>query len=127
MAKKGKILSGPTTDEVNKFEMLYPMVVADLAEVKSLSNKKPDAPLNKLKVGLFNKKLEMIKQILTSEQTTEFLDILDVDSLPSNSDAVFIILQFKTAMDQFKSKYYTRDDDEDDYSLDQVWSWKTKT
>ncbi|MGM9479444.1 hypothetical protein ACS5PU_23685 [Pedobacter sp. GSP4] len=126
MAKKDKLKSAPSQDDVDQYQMLYPMVVADLTEVKSLSSKKPDGSLNKLKVNMINKKLEKIRNILASEPTVEFLDTLDSDSLPSNSDAVFIILQFKTAMEQFRTKYYTRDDDGDEHDFDQEWSWKTK-
>jgi hypothetical protein len=125
MAKQVKIQNGPSQEEVKQFEMLYPMIIADLAEVRSLSAKKPDGALNKLKVNMINKKLEKVKLLLTSEPTTEFLDTIDIDLLPTNSDAVFIILQFKTAMDQYKAKYHTRDD-EDDFSIHQTWSWKTK-
>jgi hypothetical protein len=126
MEKKDKLNSGPSQDDVDMFQMLYPMITADLTEIRNLSNKKPDGLLNKLKVSMINKKLEKLKRVLLSEPTTEFLDILDDDSLPSNSDAVLIILQFKSAMDQFKSKHYTRDDDGDEYEMDQEWSWKTE-
>lgn len=126
MDKKDKVISAPSQEEIEQYRMLYPMILADLNEVKSLSSKKPDGLLNKLKVNMINKKLEIIKQILSSEPTVEFLDILDVDSLPSNSDAVFIILQFKTAMEQFKSRYYTRDDEGDHFEMNQKWSWKTR-
>ncbi|WP_316818451.1 hypothetical protein [Pedobacter nyackensis] len=126
MAKKNKTNSAPSQEDIEQYQMLFPMIIADLTEVKNLSNKKPDGLLNKLKVSMINKKLEKIKQILSTEPTVEFLDILDADSLPSNSDAVFIILQFKTAMEQFKDKHYTRDDDGYEYDVDQDWSWKTR-
>lgn len=126
MGRKDKTQSAPSLDDIDQYSMLFPMIIADLAEVKNLSNKKPDGLLNKLKVGMINKKLEKIKQILSTEPTVEFLDILDSELLPSNSDAVFIILQFKTAMEQFKAKHYTRDDDGDVWTVEQEWSWKTR-
>jgi len=75
---------------------------------------------------MINKKLEKIKLVLAQEPTTEFLDLLDSDSLPSNSDAVFIILQYKTARDQFREVHYTLDDEKDRFIIDAEWSWKTK-
>lgn len=126
MSKKDKNASAPSIEEVEQFSMLYPMIIADLAELRNLSNKKQDGLLNKLKVGMINKKLEKVKLVLSKEPTTEFLDILDVDALPSNSDAVFVILQFKSAMDQFKDKYYTIDNEDDRFEIDADWSWKTR-
>ena len=126
MGRTNKDAFAPSKEEVEQFSMLYPMIIADLGELRNLSNKKQDGLLNKLKVSVVNKKLEKIKQILSNEPTTEFLDILDSDSLPSNSDAVLIILQFKSAMDQFRDKYYTIDNEEDRYEIDAEWSWKTR-
>ena len=125
MAKVSKSINAPTDADVAQFEMLFPMLVADLGEIRNLSNKKQDGVLNKLKVNAIDKKLILIKGILRSEPTTEFLEILDEATLPTNSDAVYMMVQFKSAMEHFKAKHYTRDDDEDQYSLDQEWSWKT--
>jgi hypothetical protein len=126
MSKKNNNVFAPSKEEVEQFSMLYPMIIADLAELRNLSNKKQDGALNKLKIGMINKKLEKVKLVLSNEPTTEFLDILNIDSLPSNSDAVFIILQFKSAMDQYKDKYYTIDDEDDRFEIDADWSWKTR-
>ena len=38
--------------------------------------------------------------------TIEFLDLLDEVKLPTNSDAVIIIAQFKAAMHQYKEKHF---------------------
>ncbi|MER3465438.1 MAG: hypothetical protein C4329_14560 [Chitinophagaceae bacterium] len=113
----------PTPDKVEKFEMLYPLVFSDLSEIRELSKKKPDEPLNKFKVRTINKKLEQVKNILIDEPVLEFLELLDEETLPSNSDAVLMISQFVKALEQFKSKYYTKDSS--DFELD-YYSWKTK-
>jgi hypothetical protein len=126
MAKKKNEsnLSLPTKTEVQQFEMIYPMIVADLNELRELSKKKPDGLLNTLKVKTINKKLEKIKSLLLSEPTTEFLELLDEDTLPSNSDAVFLVIQFKTALEQYKSKYYVKVDKDDEWST--LYEWETK-
>ena len=113
----------PTPDKVEKFEMLYPLVLSDLSEIRELSKKKQDEPLNKFKVRTINKKLEQVKNILIDEPVLEFLELLDEETLPSNSDAVLMISQFVKALEQFKSKYYTKDSS--DFELD-YYSWKTK-
>ena len=104
MAKK------PTNAQVAEFEMLWPILKALLAETKELSKKKADNPLNKLKVGMINKVLERVKKILATDPTIKFLELLDDETLPSNSDAVFIIAQYDAAMEQYKNKHYGYDD-----------------
>jgi hypothetical protein len=50
-----------------------------------------------------------VKDILSSEATSQFLDLLDTETLPSNSDAVLILSQYEGAMTAFKNKYYGYD------------------
>lgn len=112
----------PSSEMVKKFGILYPMVCSDLNEIRELSKKKQDEPLNKFKVKTINKKLEQIKILLTDEPTLEFLEVLDEETLPSNSDAVLLISQFVQALEQFKTKYYTKDSA--DFEIE-YYSWKT--
>jgi len=112
MAKKNKIEkdneSLPTKDEVKMFEILYPMIEGDLEEIRELSKKKQDEPLNKFKVEIINKKLEKAKSILKNEPTIEFLELLDKETLPTNSDAVLQITQFINALNNFRNKFYVK-------------------
>jgi hypothetical protein len=114
----------PTLESVNKFDMLYPMLVSDLNEIRELSRKKQDEPLNKFKVKTVNKKLEQIKNILSNEPTNEYLELLDEETFPSNSDAVLMISQFIKAMDQFKMKYCIIDGSEFGF-YGETNSWRT--
>jgi response regulator RpfG family c-di-GMP phosphodiesterase len=110
MAKKRKNEEGlPTDDQVAKFEMLSGLLNSIFFEMKEFSKKKPDELLNKLKVTTVNKVLSQIKEILLSEPTVEFLELLDDETLPSNSDAVLIIGQFRAALNHFKERYYRYD------------------
>jgi hypothetical protein len=115
----------PDSDKINKFEMLFPMVNSDLNEIRELSKKKQDEPLNKFKVKTINKKLEQVKVILSDEPTSEFLELLDEDTLPSNSDAVLMISQYIKSMEQFKAKYYTLDSSDFSVMMEH-YSWKTE-
>jgi hypothetical protein len=99
----------PTKAQVAEFEMLWPILRSLLNETKELSKKKADNPLNKLKVGMINKILVRLKEILSDDPSVEFLEVLDSDILPSNSDAVFIIAQYDSAMKQFHDKHQRYD------------------
>lgn len=97
----------PTNRQVAQFELLSPLLKSVLFEVKELSKKKQDENLNKLKVGIINKILSQIKtEILNNDPLIEFLDLLDNETLPTNSDAVLIIAQYDAAMSQFRDKYH---------------------
>ena len=110
MAKKNKTETNneslPTQDEVKMFDILYPMIKGDLEEIRELSKKKQDEPLNELKVKIINKKLKKAKSILKNETTIEFLDLLNEETLPTNSDAVLQISQFINALKKFREKFY---------------------
>lgn len=110
MANKEDIEKLPSDAEVENSEMLSPILNSILIEMKEFSKKKQDGVLNKLKVDMINRILEQIKDILSDEPTVKFLDLLDDETLPTNSDAVLILTQYATAMKQFKSKYYGRDE-----------------
>jgi hypothetical protein len=107
MAKK-KINTGkkPTRENAEQFDMLSPILDSVYIEIKELSKKKQDGALNEIKVKMTNRILAKVKLILKNDPTVEFLDLLDEVSLPTNSDAVLIIAQFKAAMQQYKDKHY---------------------
>jgi len=86
--------------------MLKDLLASIYLEMKEFSKKKPDEPLNKFKVKNINRVLEPIKEILLHQPTIEFLDLLDEDTLPSNSDAILVIGQFTAAMERFYNKYH---------------------
>jgi hypothetical protein len=112
----------PSKTDIEQFNMLYPMVLADLEEIKELSKKKQDGVLNQGKVKILNKKLAKIKAILSNEPTNEFIELLDEEALPTNSDAVLMIVQFKSGLEQFHEKYFTKDK-----SLGESYkTWKTR-
>ena len=107
--KNSKTNKLPKKAECEQWEMLSPMLNAILAELQVLSKGKPNDALNKFKANSINKILGRIKDLLANEPTTEFLELLDEETLPTNSDAVLIMVQYKTAMDQFRTKYYSDD------------------
>lgn len=111
MSKKASKLNLPSQEKVEKFQMFSGLLDSIFEEMKEFSKKKPDELLNQLKVKMINKVLKQIKEVLASEPTSEFLELLDDATLPSNSDAVLIISQFRSAMEHFKNKFYFYDRD----------------
>lgn len=103
MAKK--TTDKPSKQQIDKFDMLYPMLRSFLNEVRVLSKTKPNEPLNQMKIRMINRILVQLKDVLASDASVEYLDLLDEETLPQNSDAVLILGQYDAAMDQFKEKH----------------------
>ncbi len=114
--KKTNSENKPTKEMAEQFDMLFPILESVYNEIKELSKKKQDGALNKLKVKMTNRILDKIKSLLKNDPTVEFLELLDEEMLPTNSDAVLIIAQFKAAMQQYKAKYYGWDGSEYEWS-----------
>jgi hypothetical protein len=130
MAKKNKpeisIEFWPTKEEIKLFSTIQPLINSDLNEMRELSKKKPDEPLNKFKIKLINKKLEKAISLLRNESTTEFLELLNEETLPTNSDAVLQISQFIIALHKFKYKYHDSNGSELGLENGNKYEWKTK-
>jgi hypothetical protein len=84
--------------------MLAPMLTSVYEELKELSKKKQDGLLNGTKVKMTNKILVRVKAMLSDNPALEFLDLLDEETLPSNSDAVIIIAHYNSVLKQFRIK-----------------------
>lgn len=104
--KKFSSTSLPTKANAEQFDMLSPILDSVYTEIKELSKKKQDGALNEIKVKMTNRILSKVQTILKDDPTVEFLDLLDEVSLPTNSDAVLIIAQFRAAMKQYHDKHY---------------------
>jgi hypothetical protein len=118
MAKKKTGTNPPMKKQAEEFDMLFPILVSVFNEIKELSKKKQDGPLNEMKVKLTNRILAKVKSILHNDPTVEFLELLDEVALPTNSDAVLVIAQFKGAMEQYKGRHFGWNGSED------VWTTK---
>jgi len=109
MPRKKQTQQLPSQADVDQFEMLRPMLDKLLNEMRELSKKKQDGFLNQLKVEMINRVLEQVKELLSKEASVQFLDLLDTDKLPTNSDAVLILSQYDAALSAFHAKYYGED------------------
>ena len=95
-----------TAEKSEKHDDLQPLLNSMFQEFQELSKRKPDGALNKRKVEIVNRLLCDIHGILEGESTSAYLDLLDEDDLPQNSDVVLILGQTVAAMKTFKHKYY---------------------
>jgi len=96
-----------TTPELAaKYEALMPLLKGMYEEFQELSKKKPDGTLNKRKLEIVNRLLTEIFSVVDGEPTRAFLDLLDEDDIPQNSDVALILNQSVAAMQSFHSKYY---------------------
>lgn len=93
-----------TKADVEQYNLLYPLLTGVLNEMRELSKKKQDGVLNQLKAKTINKILEKVKSLLSNELSSEFLELLDEETLPTNSDAVILIVQFQSSMEGFLKK-----------------------
>lgn len=106
--------------EVQEYQLLYPLLMALQTEMKEFSKKKQDGVLNKLKVTMVNNILKRIRSLLKKEPTSQFITLLDDETLPTNSDVVLILAQCASVMQQFQIRYYRKD------TCDIFSRWHTK-
>jgi hypothetical protein len=105
--KKAKNKEKNTTEaQIGLFETISPLLHSAFDEVKEFSKKKQDEPLNVKKVKMINRLMEKAKEVLKNEPTVDFLDLLDDNELPSNSDAVLIMSQYISALNKFHNDHY---------------------
>lgn len=97
-----------TNAAVATYEASAPIFAGLLKEVRELSRKKPEATMGASKVKLVNRVLTDLLTILKTEPEGKYLFELDDESLPQVSDAVLAMVQFETALESFRSRYFRR-------------------
>ena len=95
-----------TQAKVDKYESALPAFRNLLAEMRELSKKKADATLSNFKVSHLNRVLADLMDALDAEPESKYLELLQTDALPQNSDAVLVMCQFESAVATFKSRYF---------------------
>lgn len=108
MPKKA-VLGITTKEKVETYETTAPLLRAMYRQIQELSKKKPDATLNANKVKLINRLLADIKEMLSNEPDSKYLDMIDDQDLPQYSDIVLILSQYSAAMSRFEERYYRKD------------------
>jgi hypothetical protein len=100
----------PKEEDIEKYKLLRDMLKAQKQELDLLCKKKSDEQLNLMKIKMVNRVLEPLNDLFKNEPSHKFLDILNKDEMPTNSDVVLIISQYETAIDEFEHRYYTKDE-----------------
>jgi len=95
----------PTREEAKTIDMVWPILTSLAAEMRELSKKKQEGILSELKVRQLNRVLADVKNVLKRDPSAKYLDLLDEDALPQNSDAVIVLAQWEAAVQQFKQKH----------------------
>ena len=74
-------------------------------EIRELSKKKPDDPLNKFKLSLVNELLGVANDLLPPEERpfSSFVNFDEVN-LPTNSDVVVVLSQYQSALAQAEQR-----------------------
>jgi hypothetical protein len=117
-----RVETKPSLKQAAGHDNLMPLLEAMFREFQEASKRKPDTPVNKRKVEIVNRLLKDVLTILDGEPARVYLDLLDEDTLPQNSDVVLILGQTVAAMKAFKEKYY----DDDGYNPGWVTSKTTR-
>src|SRR3546814_1185989 len=91
--------------------MVEPMLEAAHKEMSELSKKRQDGILNELKVRYINRLLAEAHAALGDDPSLAFVELLNEDELPQNSDAVLVLGQWLAAMKQFKDRHHGYDPD----------------
>lgn len=103
---RDRIPEAPSQEQVKKYVMLSPMLDSAIQEMREFSKKKQDGIVNKTKINILNRLLRDLKELLANEPSTGYLDLLDEEALPQNSDAVLILGQYRAAMDSYQARHF---------------------
>lgn len=112
----------PTDKHIEEYELLKGMLHSQKKEFDLLSKKKADEQLNPMKIKIVNRVLEPLKKLFEHEESHRFLDTLNENEMPTNSDVVLIISQYETAIKEFKGRYYLKDE----YRFPRIFRWMTE-
>jgi len=115
----------PTSNNIDDYKLLIDMLSSQRKEFDILSKKKADGQLNLTKIKMLNRVLDPLKQLCEREPSHMFLDSISEDDIPTYSDVVLIISQYKTALDEFKKKYFLKDEYQSTYG-NSVHRWMTQ-
>jgi len=105
----------PTDAQAATYDRLVPMLGAAHREMSELSKKKQDGIVNQLKIKMLNRLLTELGELLKDDPSHGFVDMLDEETLPQNSDVVLVLSQWKAALEQYKAKHYGWDGSEREY------------
>jgi hypothetical protein len=103
--------------DVDRFVKLTVQMDRLLADARDLSKKSPDSPINKFKLGLVNDMLNRANGFLSKrDRPSPDFECFTEDSLPTCSDVVIILSQYKGCLEKFR--------DDNKVWNGRKWCWK---
>ncbi|MEU8178993.1 hypothetical protein AB0C14_39550 [Microbispora hainanensis] len=99
----------PTNEQAATYDRLVPMLEAAHREMTELSKKKQDGIVNTLKIKMLNRLLSELSKVIENDPSYAFVDMLDEETLPQNSDAVLVLSQWQAALKQYRDRHYGYD------------------
>lgn len=91
-------------DELDRFEKLVGQVQSTYDELSVLSKKSPNDSLSEFKLAFVNRLLQESNNFLGDHyRPFEEFDEFEADSLPFNSDVVFIMSQYLQCFEKFRA------------------------
>jgi len=105
-SRSSQVSDAPTEDEAATFDRLVPLLVAAHREMSELSRKKQDGIVNALKIRNINRLLVELQKLLAADPSRDFVELLDEESLPENSDVVLLLSQWQAALTQYKERHH---------------------
>ncbi|MCC0178061.1 hypothetical protein I4641_13835 [Waterburya agarophytonicola K14] len=97
------------------YETTMPLLKSMYHQFEELTKKKQEAAVSKRKIAIVNRLLDKVRLVLDDEDSIEFLDLLDENEIPQNSDVTLILSQYVAAMAAFRKTYYKRDSSDNEY------------
>ena len=92
-----------------QYEVLRPLVDGLYVDMQKLASRKQEGAFSKNRIAMTNKLLKAVKDLLVDEPSSEFLELLDEELIPTNGDVLLILGQYRSAMEHFWNKYTTDD------------------
>lgn len=99
----------PTDEQAATYDRLVPMLEAAHREMTELSKKKQDGIVNTLKIKMLNRLLSELSKVIENDPSYAFVDMLDEETLPQNSDAVLVLSQWQAALKQYRDRHFGYD------------------
>ncbi|SEH04135.1 hypothetical protein SAMN05444920_1662 [Nonomuraea solani] len=99
----------PTDEQAATYDRLVPMLEAAHREMTELSKKKQDGIVNNLKIKMLNRLLGELSKVIENDPSYAFVDMLDEETLPQNSDAVLVLSQWQAALKQYRVRHHGYD------------------
>ena len=101
------------TEQVETFLKLQPQLKSAYDEIALLSKKKPTDSLNKFKLKFINSILSRANEILEDKYKPfpEDFTLFNEDDMPNNSDVVFILSHYLTALEKLRCDNIKKEND----------------